>query len=147
MKIRGICLLAVCLTSCAPVYQTDYTFLPPENQHGQTCVLQCENTRLQCRQLADARYQTCLSRVELAYQACEARKIYRYDYKNGEAECVHNCYCYRESCTDDSESCQAQYRGCYQTCGGQVLSKTYCVSNCDEVGGVGAPPPGQSLNQ
>ncbi|MCB0323833.1 MAG: hypothetical protein KDD69_09680 [Bdellovibrionales bacterium] len=142
--VRRYCvpLLVLLSTGCSPVYQTDYTFTPPESSEGRACVFQCENTKLQCQQLQQSRYDLCLQRAELAYQNCEARKIYRYDYDKGEAKCVENCFCYRESCSVDTTSCDAQHRACYQTCGGGVSSRTYCVSNCEEVGGVGAAPGG-----
>ena len=138
--VAFFCLLSVSLIACGPVYHTDYTFDPPGSQSGRTCVLQCDNSKLLCDQLTESRYDSCLQRAELQYQSCESRKIYRIDYESGKTKCVENCYCYRESCSRDEETCDKQYRSCYQTCGGKVTSRTYCVSNCEEVGGVGAAP-------
>lgn len=144
MKIIHVFLLILTLSllACSPVYKTDYTFIPPERESGRTCILQCENSKLLCEQLQDTKYNSCLQRAELNYQSCESRKIYRIDYKSGDTKCVENCYCYRSSCSRDEKTCGTQYRGCYQTCGGKVRSKTYCVSNCEEVGGIGAAPIG-----
>jgi hypothetical protein len=141
-KFRFIFPLMLLLAACSPIYTTDYSFDPPPSNTGRTCVLQCENSKLLCDQLVESRYDSCLQRAELQYQSCESRKIYKIDYDSGNTKCVQNCYCYRDSCSKDETTCGTQYRTCYQTCGGKVTSKTYCTSNCEEVGGVGAPPPG-----
>ncbi|MCB0317712.1 MAG: hypothetical protein KDD56_03080 [Bdellovibrionales bacterium] len=117
--------------SCGPVYKTDYSFTAPTTQSGKTCVFQCENTKLQCVQLEEMRYERCLDRADREYDRCERNKRYKYK-ANGDVECVSNCYCYRSSCSINEDSCDERYRSCYQACGGKVKATTYCVSNCEK---------------
>jgi hypothetical protein len=128
--------LALLLIGCGPVYKTDYSFTPPKTDSGRACVFQCENNKLQCRQIVQLRHDSCEQQSETNYYLCESSKRYRYDSK-GKQKCIENCYCYRETCSEEYEPCDEQYRGCYQTCGGEVSSRTYCVSNCEKAG----PPP------
>lgn len=134
LKISTFVAVATTVLACGPVYKTDYTFFPPERESGRTCVMQCENSKMQCRQLVQLRHDSCRQQAETAYYLCEASRRYRIDSK-GKQKCIENCYCSRESCSEDYEPCDSQYRSCYQTCGGKVTSRTYCVSNCEN-----APP-------
>ena len=120
------------ILACGPVYQTDYSFIPPTTEHGQMCVFQCDNSKIQCEQLEEMRYQNCLDRADRDYHSCEMTKRYGYN-KNGEWVCQENCYCFRSSCSLDESKCHERYRACYQTCGGKVESRTYCVSNCEKI--------------
>ena len=132
LKLALSFLLIAFLTSCGPVYKTNYTYIPPENEEGKSCIFQCDNTKLQCYQLEDMRYQRCLDRADRDYYRCEANRRYVYNYKKKRRECRHNCYCFRSSCSQTREVCDDRYRTCYQTCGGSVTSETVCVSNCEE---------------
>lgn len=127
--------LVICCTlflfGCSPVYRTNYTFTPPEDSEGRTCIWQCENSKLQCQQLEEMRYQACEARAERDYLNCENRKRYRVN-KDGELECYQNCYCWRASCSRSYESCEQQYRLCYVNCGGDVYGQTVCIANCDK---------------
>ena len=124
-------LLAVILFGCSPVYQTNYTYTPPKSSSGHTCILQCENNKLHCEQLEELRYQNCENKAESEYRDCEHDKVYGYD-KKGRWSCVEDCYCWRSSCERNAERCDAQYRICYQTCGGKVKAHTVCVANCEQ---------------
>ncbi|MDC0358915.1 hypothetical protein OAO01_08870 [Oligoflexia bacterium] len=124
--------LSVLLVACSPVYRTDYAYIPPTSAQGKTCIFQCENTKIQCIQLEEMRYERCLDRADREYDRCERNKRYGYN-KKGEWECQDNCYCFRSSCTLNESRCEERYRSCYQTCGGKVEGNTYCVSNCDKV--------------
>lgn len=127
-----ILFVSLIMSACGPVYQTDYTFTPPTTESGQMCVFQCDNSKLQCGQLEEMKYQNCLDRADREYYNCENNKRYGYN-KNGEWVCQDNCYCFRSSCSVNEAICDDRYRMCYQTCGGKVQSRTYCVSNCENV--------------
>jgi hypothetical protein len=103
-------------TACGPIYQTEYSFIPPTNEQGRACVFQCENGKLQCAQIEDMRKERCDDRAEHEYYRCQDR---------GEK------YCYRESCSADYENCESRYRGCFQSCGGKVESKQVCTAFCN----------------
>ncbi|MEZ4752834.1 MAG: hypothetical protein R3A13_00765 [Bdellovibrionota bacterium] len=130
-KLKVFLILILVLSACGPVYKTDYTYIPPKTESGRSCIFQCQNTKVQCEQLQELKYERCLDRADREYDRCERNK--RYIYKpNGERKCVDNCYCFRDSCSLDEETCEIRYRSCYGTCGGSVEAKTYCVSNCEK---------------
>lgn len=125
-------LLFLTFASCSPVFKTVYSYTPPTNDKGRSCVFQCENSKLQCEQLEDMRNERCQLQADRDYDRCESRK--RYTYKsNGKSECIENCFCYRQSCTVNYENCENRYRACYKICGGKVDSETVCVSNCEKL--------------
>lgn len=118
IKLLGALLFCAALSACGPVYDTQYTFLPPEDSTGRACVFQCDNSKLQCQQLQDQSAELCESRAEREYDRC----VDKYGEKK----------CYRDYCSSsDHERCETQYRSCYQSCGGNVRSETVCVAFCD----------------
>jgi len=123
--------LTFLICGCGPVYHTDYSFIPPHSSGGQACVYQCENGRYQCRQIEDLRVERCRDYAYQQQRDCEARIRWDKDRKPKWYECGS------ESCSADYDSCDQQYRFCYQGCGGEVKASTRCVSNCDKI------PPGQ----
>ena len=131
--VACLAFLAVGFNACGPVFKTNYTYIPPKTSQGQACVFQCQNTQQHCEQLEEMRYERCLDRNEADYYRCLRDQRYVYNYKKGRQECVENCYCSRGYCSRDEERCGEQYRGCYQTCGGEVLAETICVSNCEQL--------------
>ncbi len=104
------------LAGCGPMYETQYSFVPPENESARACIFQCENGKLQCHQLEEMKEENCENRADRDYYRCKDR---------GEK------YCYRESCSVDYERCEGQYRSCYQACGGRVESRQVCVAFCN----------------
>lgn len=121
----------VFLAACGPVYNTQYHFTPPESSEGRSCVFQCDNSRLQCRQLEEYRTEDCQRRSEFDQRRCED-DIYR---RKGREPKWYECG--SSSCSPDYDRCEQLYRSCYQSCGGRVDQETVCVSNCDQI------PPGQ----
>ncbi len=120
--------LVVAMSGCGPMYETSYQLTPPKSSQGQTCVMQCENMKLQCENLAEMKKQMCEDRSAMQVERCEA-EIYR--KKNRDAkwgECSAS-----QSCSDDTERCLKQYHNCYQTCGGKVKAEQVCVMNCEAV--------------
>lgn len=115
------------LSGCGPIYDTQYTFIPPDDGNGRACVYQCENGKQQCEELEELKEESCEERAEAEYARCEER-IYR---RKGRDPKWNECY--RESCSSDSERCETNYRSCYQSCGGKVNAETVCVANCDQI--------------
>jgi hypothetical protein len=109
-------LVAVCISACGPVYDTRYTFVPPERPEGRTCVFQCENSKLQCQNMQDMQKQNCEFRAQLEYERCKDR---------GEK------HCYEDYCSSDYSRCDEQYRNCFQACGGTVNRQDVCVAFCE----------------
>lgn len=120
-------LVALPLTACGPMYDTFYTFTPPETASGQQCLMQCEHLKMQCRSMEEMRVDACEERSRWAQERCRD-DIYRRKHREPK---WHECG--SESCTADLERCEASYRSCYQSCGGRVTSETRCVANCDQI--------------
>ena len=123
------------LGACGPIYDTQYRFTPPESGQGVSCIYQCENSKLQCRQLEEYRADDCTRRAQYEAQRCEA-DIWR---QKGRAPKWYECG--SSSCSPEYDRCETQYRSCYQSCGGRVDAQTVCVANCDQI------PPGSQPAQ
>jgi len=113
-KFFGIMTIIGCyiLVSCGPIYSTEYTFQPPLSPEGKTCILQCENSKLQCRQMEKMREENCLLRSAL--------------------ECEDQKECSKSLCSKDDKICEEIYRNCYQVCGGTVNTQKVCILNCNK---------------
>ena len=126
-----VVLMSALLCGCQPIYQTFYSYSPPDGVTGMQCVGSCEFNREQCQDNEQTRYQSCEDREEAEYHSCEARREYRYDRDSGKSKCVRNCNCYRDSCpSPDVERCTRTYNNCFENCGGKVKSEVRCVQFC-----------------
>jgi hypothetical protein len=126
--------LTLFIQACAgPQYKTFYSYDPPKTSEGRACIFQCENTKVQCEQLAQMRVDNCQDRAELNFQRCADRAQADYDRckASGEDKICFKKDCGRGAC-NPSGQCDNQYQRCYSTCGGQVTSETRCVANCDK---------------
>lgn len=114
------------LVGCGPMFQTQYTYVPPSSETGRTCVFQCENSRYQCQQLEEMRKERCEEDARREQERCQWQLAMR-----GKEEKWYDCP--TASCSADTERCDGMYRSCYQSCGGRVDAKTVCVANCDQI--------------
>ena len=133
MSVKGIVFAiffgaGLALTGCGPVYQTDYSFTPPKTDSGRSCTYHCETVKQQCRQIEELRVDRCEDQNRWESQRCED-ELYR---KKGRDSKWYECGS-TQSCTADYEGCDSQYRACYESCGGRVDARTYCVSNCEKL--------------
>lgn len=120
--MRALILLTV-LSACGPIYDTRYNFTPPNEPTGRVCTYQCENSRSSCLQMQAQMKQNCEMQNRTYEQMCET------NIRLGGRE--PKWYeCSGQSCNDNSEMCESQYRSCYQACGGKVDSQQVCVMNC-----------------
>jgi hypothetical protein len=120
-------LATLTLTACGPVYKTDYTYIPPENATARQCLNQCLGMQSACRARAEdraARENTaCQQNAMVNYSVCLATA-------KSDAErnrCSSSSYCNQQP---NLSVCDAEYRQCYQNCGGTVISQERCVSGC-----------------
>ncbi len=112
------------LSSCGPVYRTQYEFQQPPTAEGQRCVFQCRNSQLQCEQIEDLRMDRCLDREERKQARC-----FRRMEKAGEEIGPYDCQ--MDDCDANYERCEAAYRACYQSCGGTIKEEVVCVRGCE----------------
>lgn len=120
----AIILASYLLIGCGPVYRTQYTFDPPQDRDGRTCVLHCDNNKMQCEHMERMRHQHCEQRADWEQERCE----YELERKNKKEKWYS---CARSSCSLNLEPCERQYRLCYQNCGGEVVASEICVMNCE----------------
>lgn len=109
-----LAILAYLSVGCSPIYNTEYSLTPPSSSEGRMCVRNCNRDRASCEKSVEARLDSCQRRTE---QECEGRQ---------------DCDKLSNSCgVEDYDSCEVQYRSCYQSCGGTVKSEKVCVMGCD----------------
>ncbi len=125
MKTKITALLALSLSACGPIYDTRYSFIPPESQVGRACIYQCENGRQSCLQLEQIKYDNCLDRSRYEQERCQNQLEWE-----GKKEKWYDCL--GESCSNDTDRCDQNYRSCYLSCGGDVKEENVCIANCDQ---------------
>ena len=127
LPVSAAAYLTLSSVGCGPMYETRYSFTPPKSANGRTCIFQCDNSRMQCRNFEEMHKSNCEMRGQLEEQRCENDIRYREGREPKWYECSTS------SCSADYDRCDEIYRGCYQMCGGEVRSETVCVANCDQI--------------
>ncbi len=142
LRLLTLCLAVMALLSaCGPVYETQYSLIPPASAEGRLCVNQCQQNRNFCRQNCGMMQQACVnearSRALYEYQAyVNRRNAEKQPIKKSVSDFDRSYSCGNSSC---EARCEADYRDCFGgSCGGQVVAKTVCTAFCDE----GKPAPG-----
>ena len=130
LKKTLITLLVFTLSSCGPVFNTEYVLTPPKSESGRTCTFQCETVKQQCLQIEELQNQRCEDNSRNEQYNCEYNIRIT---KNREPKWYE---CGSDSCSVDTERCEQSYRSCFQSCGGKVDAITRCVANCEKL-----PPP------
>lgn len=125
----GIFILAVLLSACGPMYKTDYQYIPPRSQMGQMCVSQCMQTQSMCGQMCELKNQNC--RIQARQDSILEYEMYNRHDANRFGHRTLNSFDRSWMCNQSCD-CEANYRACYTACGGQVLSNTVCVANCEK---------------
>ena len=145
-KLFSIIILFFILTSCGPVYQTNYSYSPPEEMAGKQCLSLCSAQRQSCSSNCRDREQTCeivARTLDLAENlSCNKRK--KYCNNNPDASgCIFdkNMDCNESSgshsnCTNEKKECKSEclsyYNECYINCGGKIDTQSICVQFCDK---------------
>jgi hypothetical protein len=106
------------------MYETRYYYTPPQDPGAQSCIFQCENMKMQCEQLEMMKVENSNQRARMDQDRCRDN-IRRQGREPNSSECN-----YFSTYSADNERCEAQYRICYQNCGGRVQAEQVCVFNC-----------------
>lgn len=126
--MRNLFLIAMALlvSSCGPIYETNYRYTPPADPLSRPCVSQCLSDKGQCRNIAELKNENANLRCER-----DARDDYERCLGNAKGEQGKNS-CNRRSCssTADFGSCEVDYRTCFQSCGGVIDTERVCTFNC-----------------
>ena len=119
-------LAAALLMSCGPIYETNYRYTPPSDPLSRPCVTQCLADKSQCRGTTELKAENRRLRCEL-----DARDDYERCLINATGD-QGRASCHRRSCGDDVNygQCDADYRSCFQSCGGVIDEERVCTFNC-----------------
>ncbi len=119
-------LAALLVVSCGPIYQTHYRFTPPDDPLARPCISQCLADKGQCRNSAELKAENARLRCER-----DARDDYEHCIHNASGEQARSS-CNRRSCSQSADTglCEADYRTCFQSCGGLIEPERLCTFNC-----------------
>lgn len=136
LRLLTLCLAVMALLSaCGPVYETQYSLIPPGSAEGRLCVNQCQQNRNFCRQNCSLTQQACVnearSRALYEYQAYVNRQqAEKKPIKKTVSNFDRSYSCGNSSC---ETRCEADYRDCFGgSCGGQVIARSVCTAFCDQ---------------
>jgi hypothetical protein len=147
VRLLSLCLgLVALLSACGPIYETQYSMVPPTTSQGRLCVSQCQQERSLCRQTCSMSEQACRadarSRAAYEYESYVRRQTAeKKPIKKSVSDFEHSYGCSSNSCQD---RCEANYRDCFGgLCGGQVIATKVCTMFCDQQGAAttSAPAP------
>ena len=135
--VHGVFILLslLMLNACGPIYQTTYRYIPPNSELGRVCANQCSQTQQLCVQNCHNQETTCeiqaRQQAQIEYQNYVTQHILEKRPIHKDAEDFYDPFmCGNEdSCNN---ACGINYRGCFTTCGGQVIPHTRCVAFCDQ---------------
>jgi len=133
LKLVGLSVAAMAaLSGCAghgpKDCKTVYDFRPPATYEGKMCVMRCGHERTQCRSNKEQQYTNCEHHnrmVALEFERCLASGATNC-YSASAPPCERPCL----GGTCGVDQCEMEYRFCYQSCGGKVVSREIC-SGCD----------------
>ena len=130
--INPVLALAALLAACGPVYETQYTLVPPATEIGRQCANNCLLAQQNCRQSCSSQQQLCESNAHL--QAQNGYLQYANErQRNGQPVKKTESDFYYDDCehSDCDERCGNDYRICHTNCGGQVIPRTVCTAFCN----------------
>lgn len=114
------------ITSCGPLYSTDYVLTPPKSQSGINCIGRCEDDQDACEESQNQSKSYCEEDNQRQVDDCNER-IQREKNRGPKwTECGRQI-----TCDYPLSECESAYRLCYKACGGQVREERKCVFNCD----------------
>lgn len=135
MKQVRLFLFAVLLAvaGCGPIYETQYTLIPPNRPDAPICLNQCQQIMQYCRRTCSLEEKSCLN-----YERERARDAFR-DYvheRRAEGKPIKRKVSDFEQtwkCRDSScdQRCGEDYRSCFAGCGGKVEARQVCTMFCE----------------
>lgn len=108
---------------------TEYKHQPPASYAGKMCVMKCNQVKQDCQADRMLQYKNCQHHnrmVQMEFERCIA---------SGATNCYHaSAPPCEKPCGDGGpcgDQCETNYRHCYQTCGGTIVSNKTCESKCE----------------
>ena len=119
------------LTACGPIYNTEYSYVPPKSKIGKMCISQCQQNKMMCEQMNASRKDACLSKARQdALYEFEIYKLQREKEKKS-IDKTPRSFERTWQCNQDSQ-CKASFNSCYTTCGGDIYERKVCTAFCDK---------------
>ncbi len=124
-------ILALCtlLTSCNPIYNSEYSYTPPKSNIAKMCTANCVQGKNACQQRCRIDTENCRLRAQ-------QNAIFAYEnYKQEQAKLnmplmkTLKDFDKGSSCSTSCD-CETTYRACYSECGGTVTEHKKCVAFC-----------------
>ena len=119
---------SILMTACGPIYDTSYVLTPPKSGSGGSCVSECGYRENSCKRWVRDRYERCEEYNRVQSRDCAERIRYEKNRNPKWTECGNV-----EACDSSESSCEAEYRDCFQSCGGRVEEVKKCIMNCDQI--------------
>jgi len=124
--------LILTLASCSAKYEKYYEFDFSPNKDSKQCIAQCVKTKTRCTSLCTNNDVLCKKnstlQAQLEYQSYVKEKT----VEGGTINRDLDSYYAPLQCSKISCDCEADYRACYQMCGGVVKVKQRCIANCPD---------------
>ncbi|CAM2961660.1 Uncharacterised protein [Legionella steigerwaltii] len=129
--IFSILVLASMLIACGPIYNTEYSFVPPQSDVAKMCTAQCIQGKNDCEQSCRVDNENCRMRAQ--QNAMFEYKHYKEEQKRMGLPINKTVNDFdRSSSCNNSCRCESTYRACYSACGGEVREHKVCVAFCDQ---------------
>lgn len=107
-----VSLAMLALAGCGPMYSSSYQFVAPKSKVARQCIASCVQERQNCQAACTQRVRICNFTSRRAM--IRGDRAFRPRVRN----CNFVC------------SCDARYRACYTSCGGEVLEQKTCTAFC-----------------
>lgn len=122
------------IQGCGPIYETTYDYTPPPSDEGRFCATQCQSLQQHCRSDCSHEERACeRQKVREAERAYDRYVRERRADKQKVERTLDSFKSYRSCGADECrETCESDFRLCYETCGGTVTGVTRCVAGCDQ---------------
>lgn len=118
------------MAGCGPLYETSYSFAPPSTSQGKMCVLQCQQSKTLCQRLCTSDNSNCKLRARSDAQFQYEQYVSAQTAARQPVTKTLNDFYNPFQCLPKSCHCAADYRSCFQLCGGDVTEQRTCVANC-----------------
>ena len=123
------------LAACGPIYETQYTFHPPGGHRGQACVSSCDADQTAGRYQCRREVQDCENEKQRIAQREYNRYVRWRQDQNLPVDKTLYDFTPSYSCpweSDCTSVCEADYRACFQGCGGRIDAQQVCVMGCNQ---------------
>ena len=132
LKSLSFLCLVLALFACSAKYEKYYEFSYEPNTQSKQCIEQCVKTKSKCLSLCTNDDELCKKnstlQANLEYNNYVKEKMIEGKTINRDLDSYYApLQCSKVSC-----DCEADYRACYQMCGGVVKMKKRCVAHCPD---------------